>query len=359
VLGLSPDFSIYDEADTLAVLKEVAKDLNLPEPRYRPAALRAIISRCKAAGERPDDLDGSDFHGRLVQQAYEKYAAALARNQALDFDDLLLRAVELLREHPAVLARCRARFRQVLVDEYQDTNACQYQLIKLLGQEHRNVCATGDPDQSIYAWRGADVRNILAFEEDFPEAKVVRLEQNYRSTQRILEVASAVIRHNVERKEKGLWTENAPGEKVTLTVAEDGEAEAFQVAAEIRRLVDAGRSYGEVAVFYRTNAQSQPFEQALIQAGLPYQLVGGTPFYERREVKDALAYLRLIVNPADNVSFRRVINVPKRGIGAATVERLVAEAARRGVPVMAMLEDREWLERETKPKAREELSRFR
>jgi len=310
------------------------------------------------AGQRPQEIVGSSLYARILQQVYETYRQRLQKNQALDFDDLLLTGLELLRDHPEVRDRYRGRFRYVLVDEYQDTNACQYQLVKLLGEQHRNVCSTGDPDQSIYAWRGADVRNILSFQQDFPEAKVVRLEQNYRSTQGILAIASAVIRHNRDRMEKRLWTAKEGGERpLSLLLDNDGE-EAAEVVARIRKAVDAGRRYSDIAVFYRTNAQSRSFETALIRAALPYQLVGGTPFYERREVKDVLAYLRLIVNPADDVSFRRIVNVPRRGLGDSSVDRLADEAARRGVPLTALLKDADWLDRVLKPKPRAALREF-
>jgi DNA helicase-2/ATP-dependent DNA helicase PcrA len=363
VLQLSPDFSIYDVDDTAAVLRDVLRAMHLDDRRYTPGVLRQTISRLKAAAVGPDDMEAGSFHQRCVQQVYEEYQRILKKNQALDFDDLLLRGVDLLRGHEEVLRRYRERFRHLLVDEYQDTNGCQYELVKLLGQAHRNVCATGDPDQSIYAWRGADVQNILSFEKDFPEAKVVRLEQNYRSTGRILAVASAVIRHNQDRKEKDLWSEKAEGEKVVLITAENDDAERkdsepVEVATQVKRQADDGRSYREIAVFYRTNAQSRALETAFIRAGIPYQLVGGTPFYERREVKDALAYLRLIVNPADDVSFARIVNVPRRGLGDATLDPLAKEAARRNGPLFDVLADGKWLEREIKPKPRAELVRF-
>jgi DNA helicase-2/ATP-dependent DNA helicase PcrA len=357
-LGLSPEFSIYDEDDSLSVLREIIKELQFDDKRYSAGNLRQSISRLKNAGQRPQDITGNSLHKRILQQVYEMYQQRLLKNQALDFDDLLLTGLALLRDHRDVLTRYRGRFRYVLVDEYQDTNACQYQLVKLLGEEHRNVCSTGDPDQSIYAWRGADVRNILSFQKDFPEAKVVRLEQNYRSTQGILSIASAVIRHNQDRMEKKLWTAQEGGETPVSVTLDNDELEATEVVSRIRKAVDAGRRYSDIAIFYRTNAQSRGFETALIRAALPYQLVGGTPFYERREVKDALAYLRLIVNPADDVSFKRIINVPRRGLGDSTVEALSAEADRRGCPLTALLKGSAWLESALKPKPRAALRDF-
>lgn len=357
-LGLTPDFTIYDEDDAERVLKDVAKTMNLEDQRYSPRKLRGTISHLKSQVVQPRDLAGGTFHERLLKEVYEGYVNALQRNQAMDFDDLLLRAVDLLQTNPEVLARTRDRFRYVLVDEYQDTNGCQYHLVKLLGQQHRNVCATGDPDQSIYAWRGADVRNILSFEQDFPEARVVRLEQNYRSTKHVLAVAQAVIQHNTQRKERDLWTENPEGPKVALKVVGDAELEAYEVVKRIGALEKGGRRHSEVAIFYRTNAQSRPFETALIQAAIPYQLIGGTPFYERREVKDVLAYLRLIVNPKDDVSFTRVINTPRRGIGDKTVDLIAQHAARLGCSMLEALDHEDWMRSELKPKARKDLFAF-
>ncbi|MBI3831334.1 MAG: UvrD-helicase domain-containing protein [Planctomycetes bacterium] len=358
VLGLTPQFSIYDEDDASKVLDEIKKEMRLEDKRYSTSNLRTLISGLKSKALEPDDLEGSSFHERIAQQIYEQYERTLLRNQALDFDDLLLKGVALLRDHAEVRERYNRRFAHLLVDEYQDTNGCQYQLVKLLGQGHRNVCVTGDPDQSIYSWRGADVRNILSFERDFPDAKVVRLEQNYRSTKTVLAVASAVIRHNKERKEKELWTENDQGEVASFRILGDQELEAHEVAAEIQRLAQSGRGYGEIAVFYRTNAQSRPFEQALIQTAVPYQLIGGTPFYERREVKDALAYLRLIVNPKDDVSFARIINVPRRGIGPSTLDLLAKKAGGLKCSMLEVLDKPDWMERELKPKARKDLYAF-
>jgi len=359
-LGLKPEFTIYDEDDVDTVLKEIIEKLGIQkeDKRLSPRSLRPQISKFKGKGKRAEDLVGKDFHERILQQVYQAYEQTLAHNQALDFDDLLLKGVELLRDHADVRDRYRERFKQVLVDEYQDTNGCQYQLVKLLGMGHRNVCATGDPDQSIYAWRGADVQNILSFEKDFPEAKVVRLEQNYRSTKRILAVAQAVIQHNTERKDKDLWTANAEGDKASLVQVGDDLLEAHEVAKRIGDLSRTGIPLGEVAVFYRTNGQSRPLEEALMQSGLPYQLIGGTAFYERREVKDALSYLRLLVNPADDVAFTRVINMPKRGIGPSTIDMIAQQAGKLGVSMLAALDHTEWMDAHVKPAPRKELWNF-
>ncbi|HEY3321494.1 MAG TPA: UvrD-helicase domain-containing protein [Planctomycetota bacterium] len=361
VLGYTRDFTIYDEDDASGVIKDIVKRLGLAEDkRFAPRQVRQEISALKSQATGSGDVAEGMFHERLLKKVYQEYEAELKKNNALDFDDLLRLTVVLFTEHPDVLERYRARFNYVLVDEYQDTNRCQYLLVKLLGETHRNVCATGDPDQSIYAWRGADVRNILSFERDFPEAKTVKLEQNYRSTQRILAAAGSVIEHNKERKPKGLWTSNPEGSKITLTVTGDEQLEAYEVVRNIEQLVRDGRRYNDFAVFFRTNAQSRPFETALLQAAIPYQLVGGTAFYERREVKDALAYLRLIVNPKDDVSFRRVINVPKRGLGDSAVELIEKHALELGSSLLETLTapDADDFFRSFKPKPRQGLIEF-
>lgn len=360
-LGFHKDFTIYDEDDALSILKDITKRLGLSEDkRYSPRNVRQIISNLKGKALKSGDLDESLFQERIIKQIFSEYEAELKKNQALDFDDLLRQAVFLFREHPAVLERYQDRFRYILVDEYQDTNSCQYNLIKQLGQKHRNVCATGDPDQSIYGWRGADVRNILAFEKDFPETKVVKLEQNYRSTQRILHAAGAVIDNNLERKKKSLWTENPEGELITLTVTGDEQLEAFEVAKQIERHVREGQRYNDLAVFYRTNAQSRAIETALIQSAIPYQLVGGTAFYDRKEVKDALSYLRLVVNPQDDVAFRRILNVPKRGLGDSALELIEQRAAKTGQTLFETLNgpEGEKFVNSFKPKPRQGLIQF-
>ena len=360
-LGYTRDFSIYDEEDASGLIKEIVKNFGVSEDkRYSPRNVRQQISNLKSKALRPQDLDESTFFDRIIKEVFQQYEAELKKNQALDFDDLLLQAVILFREHPEILERYRDRFRYVLVDEYQDTNACQYALVKLLGEKHRNVCATGDPDQSIYAWRGADVRNILSFESDFGEAKVVKLEQNYRSTKVILEAASAVIDHNRERKKKTLWTENPQGEGLTLIVTGDEELEAYEVAKKIEGHVREGRRYNDIAIFYRTNGQSRALETALRHSAIAYQLVGGTAFYERREVKDALAYLRLVVNPKDDVSFRRVLNVPKRALGDSAMELIEQQAGKTGKALLEALDgpEGERFVSSFKPKPRQGLIQF-
>src|SRR5262249_30072242 len=273
-----------------------------------------------------------------VARLYARYAARLRALGAVDFDDLLGLVVELFTRHPEVRDYYRGLWRYVLVDEYQDTNAAQYRLLRQLTEGHRNLCVVGDPDQSIYRFRGADLRNILDFERDFPGCRVVRLEQNYRSTGRILEIAAAVIAHNQARKEKSLWTENAPGEAARLFRARDETEEALWVARTVAELRADGQSLDGVAVLYRMNAQSRVLEDAFRVAGLPYQIVGGVRFYERREVKDALAYLRLVTNPADDLAFRRALGAPPRGIGRATRGRLEELATAAGTPLLATAE---------------------
>ena len=360
-LGFTRDFTIYDEDDATGVLKDIVKTLGLSEDkRYSPRNVRQSISGLKNKAMRHEDMKEEFYDERVMSQIFQAYEKELTKNNALDFDDLLRRMVLLLRDHAGVRERYQDRFRYLLVDEYQDTNHCQYELVKLLGQKHHNVCATGDPDQSIYGWRGADVRNILSFEKDFPEAKTVKLEQNYRSTQRILAAADAVIENNVSRKKKTLWTENAEGERIVFVQAADEELEAYHIAQAAAVHVREGLRYNDIAVFYRTNAQSRPIEEALVQATIPYQLVGGTAFYERKEIKDALAYLRLVVNSRDDVSFRRVVNVPRRALGDSAVEIIEQEAARRSCGLLGTLDgpDADKFLDLFKPKAKQGLIQF-
>jgi DNA helicase-2/ATP-dependent DNA helicase PcrA len=337
-VGLVPHFTIYDEDDRLALVKECMREGELADRSFTPSAAVHRISYLKnqmtAVSEALRDARGPwEKKAALVYSRYEK---RLRETGAVDFDDLLLLVVRLLAETPEVLAWYRGLWRSVLVDEYQDTNRAQYRIIRLLTHEHRNICVVGDSDQSIYKWRGADVRNILDFEEDFPGTKVVRLEQNYRSTQRILAVASGVIAHNVQRKDKTLWTENPTGEPVRVFRAWDEHEEAAFVAQAVLGLRGEGLGWDAVAVFYRTNAQSRVLEDALRRARIPYVIVGGVRFYERREIRDTLAYLRLTVNQADDVAFRRAVGTPSRGVGQATLARLDEEAFRQGRPLLAV-----------------------
>jgi DNA helicase-2/ATP-dependent DNA helicase PcrA len=324
-LGLTRDFVIYDSSDQVAVVKQALKTLDIDDKLLPPRAALSRISQAKNRMQSPESLraEGGSLRDLQIGRVYDAYERALRDAGALDFDDLLLRTVELVESHEAVRARYAQQFRYVLVDEYQDTNRPQYLLVRRLAEAHRNLCVVGDPDQSIYRWRGADLRNILDFEQDFPDARIVKLEQNYRSTQVILDAASAVIRRNRNRKDKRLWTEQRGGEKILYVRSGDEIEEADFVARAIRD-AQRGRRDRLVAVLYRTNAQSRALEDALMRDGLPYRIIGGVRFYERREIKDALAYLRLVINPHDDVSFRRVVNVPARGIGRTVLESLDA-----------------------------------
>ena len=325
-LGLPSHFSIYDEADSERVIKMVLRDAGIDERRFPPKAMKAAISKGKdnLLGAREYGEAAGNWYERTVAEVFAAYEARLRSAGAVDFDDLILRTVQLFRSQPEVLEHYQERFRYILVDEYQDTNRAQYHLVNLLAGKHRNICVVGDADQGIYSWRGATIQNLLDFEHDYPDATEFILDQNYRSTRTILEVANALIDHNVQRKPKNLWTESERGSPVVRYRAEDEHDEAWFVAQEVERLVDdeAEASYGEVAVFYRTNAQSRVLEDVFMRSGIPYRVVGGVRFYERREIKDTLAYLRALVNPQDAVSMRRIINAPKRGIGEQTVAAL-------------------------------------
>jgi DNA helicase-2/ATP-dependent DNA helicase PcrA len=321
-LGYTSDFTIYDDQDQLRLLKDILKELGVAEKILQPRSAAVAIDGAKNKGLHPEQIDRDDYYGELVGRVYELYQKRLKRANALDFGDLLLRTVQLFEEHPEVLKRYNERFRHLLVDEFQDTNQVQFRLVKMLAGGHGNLCVVGDDDQSIYAWRGAEIGNILGFERDFPGSRIIRLEQSYRSSATILEAAGEVVARNVGRKGKTLWTDNPAGEKITLKDCGDDLEEARFVAGEIARLKRDGRHLRDLAVFYRTNAQSRVLEEALVAERLPYVMVGGVKFFSRLEVKDVLAYLRVLVNPADSLSARRIVNVPARGIGAKTVERI-------------------------------------
>jgi DNA helicase-2/ATP-dependent DNA helicase PcrA len=323
-IGLSRDFVIYDSSDQVAVVKQAQRELGIDDKLVPPRAALARISQAKNRMEGPDALRGKwNLRDEQIARIYEKYIRALTDSNALDFDDLLLRTVELFESSEQVRGFYARKFRYVMVDEYQDTNRPQYLLIRRLAEIHRNLAVVGDPDQSIYKWRGADLRNILDFEHDFPEARIVKLEQNYRSTQVILDAASAVIRQNRNRKDKRLWTDRSGGTRVVYFRGSDELEEADFITRAIRQ-ARAGDVDSTIAILYRTNAQSRAIEDALMREGIPYKIIGGVRFYERREIKDALAYLKLIINPHDDVSLRRVINVPARGIGKGVMDALQA-----------------------------------
>src|SRR5882724_2357941 len=337
LVGLQPSFVIYDEEDRLSIVKEAMRQLDMDERQTTPASVVHRISHAKnhmLSVEEAERLARTPREERIAQ-LYRLYEDRLRAVGGVDFDDLLLLVVKLLETSPESLAWYRTLWAHVLVDEYQDTNRAQYRIIQLLTQEHRNLCVVGDPDQSVYRWRGADLRNILDFEKDFPDCLVIPLEQNYRSTKRILDIASAIIANNRARRDKRLWTENDEGEQAKVYRAWDESEEAGWVAQTVRSLHGQGLPYRDVAVFYRTNAQSRVLEDALRRASIPYLIVGGVRFYERREIKDIVAYLRLAVNPADDVAFRRAIAAPSRGVGKATLDRLADAARARGVSLLA------------------------
>jgi DNA helicase II / ATP-dependent DNA helicase PcrA len=340
-LGLPAHFTIYDEDDRLAVVKACMKEGELAERTFTPSAVAHRISYLKNHMTSVADTlrDARGPWEQKLALVYSRYEKRLRETGGVDFDDLLLFTVRLLGEVPDVLGWYRGLWHHVLVDEYQDTNRAQYRIIRLLTSEHRNICVVGDSDQSIYKWRGADIRNILDFEEHYPGTTVVKLEQNYRSTQRILSVASAVIAHNVQRKDKTLWTGNPEGDPAQVYRAWDEHEEANFVAQKILALRSDGVPWDGVAVFYRTNAQSRVVEDALRRARIPYVIVGGVRFYERREIKDTLAYLRLTINPSDDVAFRRAIGAPARGIGPATLARLDEVATREERALLAVAAD--------------------
>ncbi len=337
LLGVGPNFTIYDEEDSQGIIKRLLEQRSLSAKAYPPRALHALISGAKNRLVSPEEFaaQAESPLARVAADVYASLGPALRQANALDFDDLLLFPLDLFRAHPERLAYWRRRFDHVLVDEFQDTNAAQYRLVRHLAGEHRNLCVVGDDDQAIYGWRGADVRHILAFQQDFGGAALVRLEQNYRSTQTILDAANGVIAENRERLGKTLFTERRGGAPVVVLAAADERDEAEWLAAELaRRAAESDVAYEEMAILYRTNAQSRPLEEAFRMRGIPYRLVGATSFYERREVKDLLAYLRLIANPADDEAFLRVVNVPRRGIGDSSIAALVQAAARWSRPLL-------------------------
>lgn len=332
-LGYTNRFTIYDASDSRRLVKRCLDQLDVDPKRFTPGAVAHQISDAKNKLRSADDyaqmVDG--YFERTVADAYKLYETELVRMNAMDFDDLLFRMVNVLELFPEIRARYSAAFRHVLVDEYQDTNHAQYRLLQLIAGEHRNLAVVGDDAQSVYSFRGADIRNILDFQDDFPDAEVVKLEQNYRSTQTILDASNAVIAHNRAQMHKTLWTDQGAGDPVMIRELEDEHAEARYVLGEVQRLRDEGVSLAEIACLYRTNAQSRVLQDALVRADVPFQIIGGTKFYERSEVKDALAYLTLLANPADAISFTRVANSPKRGIGQTSLSRVLAHAEAMGI----------------------------
>jgi len=333
-VGVNSGFVIYDDEDQMTLIKRSLQALDLDPKQYNPRAIHSAISAAKSRLWTPEEYlkHRHSYFDEIVQRVYERYQQFLTESNALDFDDLLLKVVQLFRQHASVLSRYQSRYLHLQVDEFQDTNIVQYELMRQLAGKYRNLCVVGDPDQSIYSWRFADLRNILNFEKDYPEAKIILLEQNYRSTKMILEAASYVISANQQRKPKGLWTENETGVLPEIVETYTEQEEAQFVVNEVEELVGRGEfSRGDCAIMYRTNAQSRVLEEAFVRYGVPYRLVAGTRFYERREVKDVIAYLRLIQNPNDSVSLLRIINVPQRGIGQRTVAELSRWARARGI----------------------------
>lgn len=319
------NFAIYDSADSLTLIKHCLKDLNLDEKQYQPRSVQAVISNAKNQLWGPAEFakEEKGFFQQKVAEVYQLYQKQLVENNAVDFDDLLMLTVEILKKYTDIRERYQNRFQYILVDEYQDTNGAQYQITSLLAAKYRNLCVVGDADQSIYGWRGADITNIINFEKDYPDATVVKLEQNYRSTKTILHAANAVIENNQMRKKKELWTSNPEGEKIIYFKAEEGRSEAKFVVQEVEKQHSLYfNSYGDMAVLYRTNAQSRILEEAFMQAGIPYTMVGGLKFYDRKEIKDIVAYLKFIHNSLDTVALNRIINVPKRSIGSVTIAKL-------------------------------------
>ncbi|MBQ5968438.1 MAG: UvrD-helicase domain-containing protein [Clostridiales bacterium] len=342
LLDYTPTYSILDSDDQLKVIKECVKEMELNDKLFAPRLVQTIISKAKNDMQSPDEfsaLAGGDMRLSTIARIYRRYNDKLLANNAMDFDDILFNTVRLFKENPDVLTMYQEKFRYILVDEYQDTNHCQYILIQLLAKRYRNLCVVGDDDQSIYSFRGADLRNILDFEKDFKDAKVIKLEENYRSTATILNAANGVIAHNKKRKMKVLRTSGEDGDPITFLLADHHGIEAYYCAESIKRDAESGAyPYSDVAILYRMNALSRTIESALREKGIPYRVYGGMRFYDRKEIKDVLAYLRLIYSDADNYAWERIINVPKRGIGDTTVAKVLAISEREGIPALTVCE---------------------
>lgn len=342
-IGYESSFTILDTTDQLSVIRSCYNDLNLDPKMFNPRAVLAAISQAKneliAADKYAEQADQFQYMKQIVEKVYTAYQRKLKVSNALDFDDLIMKTIELFRAEPDVLSFYQDKFRYVHVDEYQDTNKAQYILCKMIAEKHHNICVVGDSDQSIYGWRGADIRNILNFEEDYPNVKTIMLEQNYRSTSNILQAANHIISLNKSRKPKNLWTDRGDGAKIHVFRAGSEHEEGYYIAEEINSNAANGMPYSSQAILYRTNAQSRVIEEVLIKSDIPYQIIGGVKFYDRKEIKDILAYLRLISNPNDDTSFMRIINVPKRGIGARTIERISQWAEQAGDSMFAALYD--------------------
>ena len=342
--GYEKNFVVYDTVDQKALLKNILKDLNVDPKEYPVNYIGAIISKEKEADRSPQEYleeEGENFKSKIIYSVYREYQSRLRKNNAMDFDDLLRNTLHLLRDYPDILGEYQRRFLYIMVDEYQDTNHIQYEIIKMLAAASRNLCVVGDDDQCIYQWRGADIRNILDYEKDFKEARVIKLEQNYRSCGNILSAAHSVIRNNKGRKAKKLWTEQEEGHKIVYTRCDNDKEEASYVARQIQLMEGPYRSFDDFAVLYRTNAQSRLFEDALRRQMIPYQVLSGFSFYERKETKDMISYMRLVVNPKDDMAFLRIINEPKRGIGPKSIEKLKVLAEVQGKSMMEVISDPE------------------
>ena len=338
LIGYDLNFGILDDADQLSVIKTVMEDLNLDPERQSPKYFLSQISNAKNELKTPSDLN-KEFENEDVIRVYEKYQQTLFKNNRVDFDDLLMLTVHLFEKHPEVLSFYQNKFQYIHIDEYQDTNHAQYKIVTLLAEKFRNICVVGDSDQSIYSWRGANIENILSFESDYPDASVVLLEQNYRSKQMILNAANDVIKNNSGRRDKQLWSDRGEGEAIEYHRASDGDVEANYIADKIASMRRDAYDYHDFAVLYRTNSQSRAIEQALLRQNIPYRLVGGQSYFKRKEIKDLMAYLRLICNPDDDLSFVRVVNEPKRGIGAASIDKLSHFAAESELSLMSSIQD--------------------
>ena len=339
-LGYDKNFTILDSDDSLTVIKKVLKELNVDTSRCNPKFIKNRISSCKNEMVTPDKYKNfvNDEISDITYKTYKKYQETLLRNNSLDFDDLLVKPIELFNNHPEVLEQYQELFKYVFIDEYQDTNEAQYLLSKMISAKYKNICVVGDDAQSIYSWRGANFKNILNFEKDYEDAKVILLEQNYRSTKTILNAANSVIKNNVQKKDKRLWTENETGEKIKYVRALDEKEEASFVTREIKGLLESGVSLDDIAVLYRTNAQSRTIEEGFLNSNIPYRIVGAFAFYSRKEIKDLLAYLKLIYNTKDDVSLTRIINYPKRKIGVKTIENLSMDAVLKGTSMFDVIE---------------------
>lgn len=338
-IGIERNFTIIDPTDQKSVIKDVLKSENIDSKRFEPRMFIGAISNLKNELKTPEDAqkEANDFHSQMVATVYKGYQRQLSRNEALDFDDLIMTTINLFERVPETLEYYQNKFQYIHVDEYQDTNKAQYTLVKLLANKFKNLCVVGDSDQSIYGWRGADIQNILSFEEDYPEAKTIFLEQNYRSTKNILNAANEVIKHNSERKPKGLWTANSGGDKIQYYEAMTERNEAEYVVKEIMKHQRGGKKYSEMAILYRTNAQSRVLEETFMKSNIPYTMVGGQKFYDRKEIKDLLSYLRVIANSNDDISLQRIINVPKRGIGPSSVEKIQTYALQNNISMFDAL----------------------